>query len=458
MSLDGGIRPPGPAMPDFTLTATTPTTDSLAREEDRLTPSEVRAEVLIAASLFAAIAALFVLDPNRGDAQPALFALCVAMLAVSHGARIDLPYAWTSPVQLAIVPTLFLLPAWLVPLTMMTAIVIGRIPDVVRGHTSPARLLLSPGNTWFTVGPAAVLAAAGSPDPQDAPVLVLLAMLAAQIGGDFVMSSVFHVLTGKATLRDQLSESLLVYEIDAALAPVGLLAAVATDVNPWYGILLMPMFGVLAVFAGERRTRLRQLTELNGAYRGTAIVLAEVVDADDAYTGMHTRDVVELSVAVADRLDLDAQSRRNVEFGALLHDVGKVAIPKEIINKPGPLDDAEWEIMRAHTVTGQRMLDRVGGFMREVGTIVRGSHERWDGAGYPDGLAGEEIPLEARIITACDAYNAMTTTRPYRTAMTHAAAAAELARCAGSQFDPVVVEALLAVVGSGEPAGLDLAA
>ncbi len=103
--------------------------------------------------------------------------------------------------------------------------------------------------------------------------------------------------------------------------------------------------------------------------------------------------------------------------------------------------------MRTHTIAGQRMLDRVGGFMREVGLIVRGSHERIDGDGYPDGLAGEAIPFEARIIAACDAYNAMTTTRPYREASDPATAAAELVRCAGTQFDPKVVEALLAEVG-----------
>jgi HD-GYP domain-containing protein (c-di-GMP phosphodiesterase class II) len=114
--------------------------------------------------------------------------------------------------------------------------------------------------------------------------------------------------------------------------------------------------------------------------------------------------------------------------------------------------------MRTHTVEGQRMLDRVGGFMRDVGAIVRGSHERWDGGGYPDGLAGAEIPLEARIIAACDAYNAMTTTRPYREAMDPAAAAAELQRCAGSQFDPTVVDALLAVADTASPARLHLAA
>jgi HD-GYP domain-containing protein (c-di-GMP phosphodiesterase class II) len=427
-------------------------------EGARMSRSEVRAEIIIAAGLVVAVLALFVLDPHSRDADPLMFALGVVVLALSHAARIDLQHAWTSPVQLALVPVLFLLPAWLVPLAVITAIVVARMPDVVRGRTPAVRLLLTPGNAWFTVGPAAVLAAAGSPEPQDAALVVLVAMLVAQIATDFVMSSIFFVLTRRVSLREQAEESLHVYGIDVALAPVGLLAAVAATVSPWYLLLLTPMFGVLAVFAAERRTRLAQLTELNGAYRGTALVLAEVVDADDAYTGMHTRDVVELSVKVADRLGIDEHRRRNVEFGALLHDVGKVAIPNAILNKPGPLNDAEWEVMRTHTVEGQRMLDRVGGFMAEVGAIVRGSHERWDGAGYPDGLTGEEIPLEARIITACDAYNAMTTTRPYRTAMSDADAAVELVRCAGSQFDPLVVEKLLEVVGTGHPARLDLAA
>jgi HD-GYP domain-containing protein (c-di-GMP phosphodiesterase class II) len=445
-------------MPDFTLTMATPQAESLVDEEAHLTRAEIRAESVVAGGLLAAILALFLLDPNAQGADPWLFGLSVALLALSHAARIDLPFAWTAPVQLALVPVLFLLPAWLVPVSMMTAVVLARVPDVVRGNTAPARLLLSPGNAWFTVGPAAVLLAAGHPSPADAGAVLLVAMLASQVLTDFLTSSLFHLFTRSAPLREQIRESGAVYAIDAALAPVGLLAAMSIDESPWFVALMIPMFGVLAVFAGERRTRLRQLTELNGAYRGTAIVLAEVVDADDAYTGMHTRDVVELSVGVADRLGLDSDRRRNVEFGALLHDVGKVAIPKEILNKPGPLTDAEWEIMRSHTIEGQRMLDRVGGFMRDVGHIVRGSHERMDGAGYPDGLAGDAIPLEARIIAACDAYNAMTTTRPYRRAMDAASAAAELVRCAGTQFDPLVVEALLAFTGASPAADQALAA
>ena len=436
-------------MPPLTLTNVTPAEEALSLAEQRPSRTELRVESLLVLALIAAIGGLFALDPRSADV--AMIALCTALVTLAHGARFDLRLAWTAPVQLALVPSLFLLPAWLVPTTMAAGIVLSRLPEVARGQVAPARLLLAPGNAWFTVGPAAVLAVAGSPGPAEAGVPLLAAMLAAQVGTDFVISSLWQWVTIRASLSEQLRESCFVYAIDAALAPVGLLASLAIDESPYYIALLLPLFGVLSVFAGERRVRLAQLTELNGAYRGTAMVLAEVVDADDAYTGMHTRDVVELSVAVAERMGLERGRLRDVEFGALLHDVGKVSIPKEIINKPGPLTDAEWDLMRTHTIAGQRLLDQVGGAMCDIGAIVRASHERWDGAGYPDGLAGEEIPLEARIICACDAFNAMTTTRAYREAMAPEAAAAELVRCSGGQFDPAVVDALLAVTGV-EPA------
>ena len=372
--------------------------------------------------------------------------LSITLICVAHVARIDLRLAWTSPVQIALVPILFMLPPWLVPLTMAAAIMLSRLPEVVRGRVVPARLLLSPGNAWFTVGPAAVLALAGSPTAADAGVLVFLAMLGSQLLTDFGISTLWMGTTTREPLTVQIKEASLVYAVDTALFPVGVLAALAAATSPYLLLLIVPLFGVLAVFASERHIRLQQLTELNGAYRGTAMVLAEVVDADDAYTGMHTRDVVELSLAVADRMGLDDDRRRKVEFGALLHDVGKVAMPDAIVNKPGPLTDEEWALMRTHTLEGQRMLDRVGGAMVEIGVIVRASHEHWNGGGYPDGQAGEAIPLEARIIGACDAFNAMTTTRAYRQAMAPATAAAELVRCAGTQFDPAVVEALLGVL------------
>jgi HD-GYP domain-containing protein (c-di-GMP phosphodiesterase class II) len=121
-------------------------------------------------------------------------------------------------------------------------------------------------------------------------------------------------------------------------------------------------------------------------------------------------------------------------------------VPKPIINKPGPLDEDEWAIMRRHTVEGQKLLDQIGGFMEDVGTIVRATHERFDGGGYPDGLAGHQIPLEARIVSCCDAFSAMTTDRSYRAARPARQALAELCACSGTQFDPAVVEATIAVV------------
>jgi HD-GYP domain-containing protein (c-di-GMP phosphodiesterase class II) len=147
-------------------------------------------------------------------------------------------------------------------------------------------------------------------------------------------------------------------------------------------------------------------------------------------------------------MGLNEDVRQAAELGALLHDIGKIAIPDEIINKPGPLDADEWVVMQTHTIEGQRMLDQVGGLLGDVGVVVRASHERWDGGGYPDGLAGAAIPLAARIVSACDAYNAMTTDRSYRKALPLEVAARELRSNAGTQFDPAVVDALLGVVGA----------
>ena len=142
-------------------------------------------------------------------------------------------------------------------------------------------------------------------------------------------------------------------------------------------------------------------------------------------------------------------SQRDAELTALLHDVGKIRIPSEIINKPGRLTPEERAVIETHTIEGERMLDQVGGLLGRVGHLVRSCHERWDGQGYPDGLAGEQIPLVARIVCACDAFSAMTTDRPYRAARSPAEALAELELCAASQFDPEVVATLRAVVARG---------
>jgi HD-GYP domain-containing protein (c-di-GMP phosphodiesterase class II) len=191
--------------------------------------------------------------------------------------------------------------------------------------------------------------------------------------------------------------------------------------------------------------RIDHALELSHAYRGTALLLGDMVEADDAYTGLHSRDVVHLVVAVADALGLGRRDRLHAELTALLHDVGKVRIPNEILHKPGPLNADERSVIETHTVLGEAMLVQIGGLLGEVGTLVRSCHEHWDGSGYPDGLAGADIPLVAQIVVACDAFSAMTTGRPYRDALPHEQAIAELRRCSGTQFAPQVVEALVAV-------------
>jgi HD-GYP domain-containing protein (c-di-GMP phosphodiesterase class II) len=257
-----------------------------------------------------------------------------------------------------------------------------------------------------------------------------------------------------------------VYGIDMLLAPLGVAMAISADGRAWpVAIAFLPLAALLRVFARERATRIDQALELSQAYRGTAMLLGDMVESDDAYTGSHSRDVVELAVEVGRRMGLGATALRDLEFGALLHDVGKIAVPKAIINKPGKLTPEEWEVMKQHTVEGQRMLQNIGGVLGRVGVIVRASHEDYDGTGYPDGLAGDDIPIEARICSTCDAYSAMTTDRSYRAAMSTDQAIAELRRCAGTQFDPAVVAVLVqliqadavARVTTAEP-GLSLAA
>jgi putative nucleotidyltransferase with HDIG domain len=216
--------------------------------------------------------------------------------------------------------------------------------------------------------------------------------------------------------------------------------------HPLAVLSVAPVLGLLQVFSSERRARIAAALELNQAYRGTVMVLADVVEAEDNYTASHCRSVVELASAVADELGLDARTRQELEIAALLHDVGKIAIPNEILNKPAKLTDEEFDLMKTHTIEGQALLDRVGGRLARVGTVVRSCHERWDGKGYPDGLAGEQIPICARIVFCCDAYSAMTTDRPYRRALTTEAALDELRTNSGTQFEPRVVEALERVV------------
>jgi putative nucleotidyltransferase with HDIG domain len=159
----------------------------------------------------------------------------------------------------------------------------------------------------------------------------------------------------------------------------------------------------------------------------------------------HARRVARLALVVADGMGLSDEARLEVELSGLLHDVGKAALPMGVLAKPAPLDEEEWALMRIHTVEGERMAVAEG-FSARLGSIIRATHERWDGEGYPDGLGGRAIPWPARIVFCADAYDAMTNARPYRGPMPVRAACAELRRGAGTQFDPVVAHRLAATI------------
>jgi HD-GYP domain-containing protein (c-di-GMP phosphodiesterase class II) len=431
---------------------------ALHRRLEPLRARERRAETALGGAFVLACALLVLAAPPWHAAiEPATVLACAGALAIASRVHFAVGPGYTVPTQLAFVPLAFALPPALLAPAAAAVFAAVQLLDVARGSLPLSRVALVPGNTWFAMGPAAVLAAAGGPAAGDATLALLVAIVAAQVAIDLTMAGIRDALHEALDVRAVVEEWWL-YAVDAALTPAGFLAAMAAADRPWAVLGLLPLVGILAVFARERDARMRSLAELNAAYRGTALVLGDVVEADDGYTGEHCRDVVDLAMAVGHRLALPADRMRNLEFGALLHDVGKIAVPKQIINKPGPLDEDEWRIVRRHTIEGQRMLDRVGGFMRAVGLIVRAHHERWDGGGYPDGLAGTAIPLEARIIAACDCWNAMTTDRAYRPALPAVEAARELHVNAGTQFDPDVVAALLGVAAAEVPLGAPAAA
>jgi HD-GYP domain-containing protein (c-di-GMP phosphodiesterase class II) len=184
--------------------------------------------------------------------------------------------------------------------------------------------------------------------------------------------------------------------------------------------------------------------------------LAAAIEERDNYTKEHSEEVVHLARGVALIIGLAAGQVERIAHAALLHDVGKLAMPNEILHKRGPLTPEEWKVMAEHPVAGERILLRIPD-LAVIAPAVRHEHEHWDGSGYPDGLRGRLIPIGSRIILACDAYHAMITDRPYRAAMTPDEAAEELRQGVRAQFDPDVVEALLDLLGHDPPQVADRA-
>jgi HD-GYP domain-containing protein (c-di-GMP phosphodiesterase class II) len=378
-----------------------------------------------------------------------LSTLAVTVVAYVTATQVRYPVgsAWTAPTQLVFVPMLFLLPTPFVPLIVVLCSVADQLPQAFAGHMSPTRALAAVGDSFYSLGPALVLVLFGGQvfSWTHWP-LYLLAFLA-QVAFDAGAGLSRTWFAERVTPSGQLP-MLWLYATDACLSCVGLLVAASAFEQPGLVLLTLPLIGLLWLLSRERRQRLEYSLALSTAYRGTATLLGYVVEADDRYTGAHSRDVVDLSRSTAAMLGLGASQRRAVEFVAMLHDVGKIFVPKEILRKPEELDAYEWQIIRQHTVQGERILKQVGGALARVARYVRSSHEHYDGHGYPDGLAGKAIPIESRIVSVCDAYSAMTTDRPYRTAMSTDDALDELHRCVGTQFDPRVVSALERVVST----------
>lgn len=410
--------------------------------EQRLGNRDLHASLLLGAAF---LVTALVLGLTADSARPAdLLTIALLIVAYAVASRVDFEVGtgYAVPTQLVLVPMLVLLPVPIVPLCVLAGLLLGGAPEYVRKRVPFDRSVLRLVNSWHAVGPTLVLLAAGEPRPSPSHLPVYAVALLAQFVFDFASTAMRDRLGLAVSPLSLLPVMTWIWAVDLALTPVAILVALGSIADPELVLFSLPLMGLLAHFARDRKAHIDKALELSNAYRGTAFLLGDVVEADDAYTGTHSRHVVDLVLGVADQLGLDARARRQAEFTALLHDVGKIRIPSEIINKPGPLDDEEWAVMKTHAVEGQQMLERVGGLLGEVGRLVRSCHERWDGTGYPDGLAGEEIPLIARIVCCCDAWSAMTTDRPYRAARSVGEALDELHRCAGTHFDPAVVHAL----------------
>ena len=385
---------------------------------------------------------LAVLAPWHRPLSVLNLVLVLVAWTIIERVRFQVASAWTYPTMLVFIPALFMLPTPIVPLVAMVAILLRAAPELVRGRVSLSMVPAFVADAWFTIGPALVIVLAGAQEFGWSYWPIYVLAFVAQVLFDVLATLAWSWFGEGTSPRVHLPMLSWTYAVDAVLLPLGLLVAAAAVQRPALLLIVLSPTVILTLFAHERQRRLDQSLALSTAYRGTALLLGTVVEADDKYTGIHSRDVHDLSVAVADALGLDATRRRNVEFAALLHDIGKIRVPKDIIHKQGRLDDEEWAVMRRHTIEGETMLRQAGGILASVGAFVRSSHERIDGLGYPDGLRGEQIPIESRIVCACDAFSAMTTDRAYRPALSVAEAVGELRRCSGSQFDPGIVAAL----------------
>jgi HD-GYP domain-containing protein (c-di-GMP phosphodiesterase class II) len=226
----------------------------------------------------------------------------------------------------------------------------------------------------------------------------------------------------------------------------GIVLDVVAEARPTFDSADARLLETVAEQIGSALRSAAQYEQLERAYLATAEALGSALESKDAHTAEHARSLVRNAEAVGRRLGMSAQELRDLRYAAAFHDIGKVAVPEQILNKPGPLTESEKREVERHVEVGAQILSEVD-FLAGVLPLVRHCHEHWDGGGYPDGLAGDTIPLGARVILVCDAHDAMTADRPYRRALAPDAAREEIRSSAGGQFDKRVASAFLEAVG-----------
>ena len=405
----------------------------------RLRPTERRVAITSAAGVAIAATEIWLAAPPV-HVPWLTAALLIAGYAACTRVGFEVSAGSAAPTQLAFAPMMVLLPPPLLVPAALLGYVVGGPRRLASGKRWWEMAIIQAGGCWYAVGAAAVMTAADLDHRTLSAAGWYTAAFAMQCSVDLLASVLQERLVLGAPVRELIVAMAPCWMIDALITPVSVCLAVTA---PLLAVAsLFPLLLMFRVFSRERHARYDQVLALNAAYRGTALLLGDVVEADHEYTGAHSRDVVRLSVAVAESLHLGPAERSVVEFAALLHDVGKIRVPKAILDKPAALTPDERRLIEQHTIWGEGMLSGVGGMLAEVGRVVRSCHESWDGSGYPDRLAGTAIPMAARIVSACDALSAMTTDRPYRKARSLAEALAELERCSGTQFDPTVVVAV----------------
>lgn len=334
----------------------------------RLRPTERCVAAVSALGVVGAALLIWMAAPPARPSAMIAIPLVLGYAACSR-VRIEVGAGSAAPTQLAFAPMMVLLaPALLVP-----AAVAGYALGSGRGNREGKRWwelgLIQVGGCWYAVGAAAVMAASGVDHPSLEAAGWYFAAFAIQCAVDLLMSVLQERLVLGAPVRDLVAAMAPCWTIDCLITPIGVcLAASAPPVAVASVVPLLPLF---RIFSEERSSRYDQVMALGAAYRGTALLLGDVVEADHEYTGAHSRDVVELSLAVADALDLDSNQRTRVEFAALLHDVGKIRVPKQILDKPSALSPAERLVINQHTIWGEQMLSNVGGLLADVGHLVR---------------------------------------------------------------------------------------